>query len=297
MQVLALAAAPILPGLVQSLKARLQGRRGPGPLQPFRELARLWQRSVVAPEGAGVAYRMAPAVIASSLIVAVLMVPFAGEGLGWPAGTDALVLISLLALGRVAAAASAWDTGNGFALMGAARDLTFAVAGEALLVLVLLVAALPAGSTDLGAMWSAAAGVGAWDEPARWCGAFGMALVVVLETGRQPIDNPDTHLELTMVHEGPLLEHAGRDLALLQWAAAARHLLVIALAVGLYLPHPAAFWPAVGAMVAGAVVVVIGLALLETWQVKMRVLAVPRLLAAGSVVTLAGLVTWLAGAS
>ena len=121
-----------------------------------------------------------------------------------------------------------------------------AVFGEALLLLALLVAALPAHGTDLRAMSAAAAGGQIWSTPAHWCGAFAFALVILVETGRQPIDNPDTHLELTMIHEGPLLEYAGRDLALLQWAAAARHWVVLVLGADLFLPHPRGFAAGVG---------------------------------------------------
>lgn len=296
-QLAGLALAPFLVGSVQALKARAQGRRGPGPLQPYRELRRLWRRSVVDPEGTTWVYRLAPAIAAAAVVAALLMVPVGGHALGWPAGTDALALLGLLALARAALAASAWDTGSGFGLMAAARDLTFAVSGEALLALVLLTAALPAGSTDLVAMWDAAAGPEAWEAPARWCGALGMALVILLETGRQPIDNPDTHLELTMVHEGPLLEYAGRDLAVLEWTAAARHWLVLALAAGLFLPHPSGVAGGLGAFAAGVAGLVAGLAVVETIQVKMRVLRVPRLVLAVSAVATLGVVSWLAGAT
>ena len=102
-------------------------------------------------------------------------------------------------------------------------------------MLALLLAAQPAHSTDLVAMRDAAGGL--WDEPAHWCALLAFALVIVAETGRQPVDNPDTHLELTMIHEGPLLEYAGRDLAYLQWAAAARHWVVLVLAAELFLPR------------------------------------------------------------
>ena len=293
----ALALAPVLPGAIQSLKARLQGRPGPTPLQPYRELRRLWGKSVVQPEGTTWLYGLAPPVVAAALALCLLVVPVTGDGPGWPTGGDALVVLGLLALARFATAASAWDTGGGFGLMGAGRDLTFAVAGEALLALVILVAALPAGGTDLQAMWAGAAGTGIWTSPAHWCGAAGMALVVLLETGRQPIDNPDTHLELTMVHEGPLLEYAGRDLALLQWAAAARHWVVLALAAGLYLPHPRDDWAGLGALVLGLGALAAALALAETWQAKMRLLRVPRVLAAGGGIVLLGLVSWIAGAA
>ena len=223
LQLLGVALAPLLPGSIQALKARLQGRRGPSPWQPYRTLRRLWGKSAVDPEGTGVVYRLAPPVVAACLLAALVIVPIAGRAGDFGLGHDALVLVGLLALARFALAAAAWDTGSGFALMGAARDLMIAVFGEALLVLALLVAALPAHSTDLRAMSAAASGGAIWSGPAHWCGAFAFALVILVETGRQPIDNPDTHLELTMIHEGPLLEYAGRDLAFIQWAAAARH--------------------------------------------------------------------------
>src|SRR5439155_18892388 len=112
------ALAPLLPGLVQHWKARLQGRRGPTPLQPYRELRRLWRKSAVDPEGAGSIYRIAPAVVAAALIGVVLVVPVAEAAPTLGLGHDALVLLGLLALARFAAAAGAWDVSNGFSLMG-----------------------------------------------------------------------------------------------------------------------------------------------------------------------------------
>jgi len=294
-QVSGVALAPLLVGGVQSVKARLQGRRGSGPLQPYRELRRLWRRSAVDPLGAGPVYRAAPLLVGAALALCLLVVPVAAYGTDLPAGHDILVVAGLLALARVAMALSAWDTGGAFGLMGASRDLTFAVLGEALLVMVALVAALPADTTDLQAMWSASAGGAIWTEPAHWCGALAMGLVVLLETGRQPIDNPDTHLELTMIHEGPLLEYAGRDLAILQWAAAARHWVVLVLAAGLFLPHPHSFAPAIAALALGVAALVIALGVVETWQAKMRLLRVPPILLAGTAVALLGLVSWVAG--
>jgi formate hydrogenlyase subunit 4 len=294
-QLAGVAIAPAIPGAIQSLKARLQGRRGSGALQPYRELRRLWSRSAVDPEGVTFVYRAAPAVVAAALLLAIAVVPAGGGGSSWPAGNDAFLLVGLLVLARLALAASAWDTGSGFGLMGAARDLTFAVAGEVLVALTVLLAALPAGSTDLRAMWEAAAGGDIWTRPAHWCGLLAVALAVVLETGRQPIDNPDTHLELTMVHEGPLLEYAGRDLAYLQWASAARHWVLLVLAAGLYLPHPAGAWAGLAALALGVGVGVAALAVTETWVAKMRLVRVPRVLLAGAAVALLGLVTWAAG--
>ena len=177
--------------------------------------------------------------------------------------------------------------------MGASRDLTIAVFVEAALVLALAVAALVSGTTDLVQMIAGTAGSAAWSGPAMALGAVAFALVVVAETGRQPVDNPDTHLELTMIHEGPLLEYAGRDLALLQWAAAARHWLVLVLAAQVFLPHAAdprvqlALLPALLAALCGA------LALTETLVAKMRILLAPRLLGIAGLIALLGIVAWL----
>jgi formate hydrogenlyase subunit 4 len=295
LQLSGVAVAPLLPGTIQSVKARLQGRRGASPLQPYRVLRRLWRKSAVEPEGSGPIYRVAPALAAACMLVAFALVPLGGRSGGWSLGHDALVFVGLLALARFALTTAAWDTSNGFALMGAARDLTLAVFGEALLVLALLVAALPAHTTDLLVMTGAAGGAGIWDEPAHWCGALAFALVVLVETGRQPIDNPDTHLELTMIHEGPLLEYAGRDLAYLHWVAAARHWLMLTLAAELFLPHPRGFAGGLAALAAGLVVLCVGLAITETAQAKLRILRVPSLLAVGSVVALVGVGSWIAG--
>ena len=286
----AAALAPLLPGMIQTVKARLQGRRGPSPLQPYRELRRLWGKSAVTPTGTTLVYGLAPPLVAATALVALLLLPSAA-GASTAAGHDMLVLVGLLVLGRFAIALASWDTGSGFALMGAARDLTVAVSVEILLLLCLLLAAVPAGSTDLNAMSAAAAGWDAWSTPAHWCALGAFLLVVVAETGRQPIDNPDTHLELTMMHEGPLLEYAGRDLALLQWTVGVRHWIVLVLAAELYLPHggspiwrplTTAAWILLGCL---------GLAAIETASAKARLLRVPGLLGFGSLIAGIGLVS------
>jgi formate hydrogenlyase subunit 4 len=285
--------APLLPGLVQHWKARLQGRRGPSPLQPYRELRRLWGKSVVTVDGAGVVYRVAPAVAAAALATGVLLVPVAARTPGLGVGRDALVLLGLLALARFAVAAAAWDVANGFSLMGASRDLTIAVSVEATLVLSLAVGALVAGTTSLTGIVAGTAGTAVWSDPALGLGAVAFALVIVAETGRQPVDNPDTHLELTMIHEGPLLEYAGRDLALLHWAAAARTWLVLVLAADIFVPHLRSGWGQLALLPVVLIAVCAALALVETLLAKMRILLAPRLLGIGAVAALMGIVSWL----
>ena len=282
--------SPLLPGLIQHWKARLQGRRGPSPLQPYRELRRIWNKSTVDVAGTTVVYRLAPAVIGACLVAAVGLVPVNAVGPNLGIGHDVIVLIGLLALARFAAAASTWDVANGFSLMGASRDLTISVFVEATLLLVLAVAVVLAGTSNLLGMIAGTAGGAVWSSPALPLGALAFGIVIVAETGRQPFDNPDTHLELTMIHETPLLEYAGRDLAYLQWAAAARHWVVLVLAAQIFLPHPRGVWAQL-AMLPFVLVVLCGaLALVETFQAKMRVLLVPRLLGVAALAALLGVV-------
>jgi formate hydrogenlyase subunit 4 len=245
--------------------------------------------------GATLVYRLAPSVAAAAVAGGVLLVPAAQAAPELGVGHDALVLLGLLATARLAVAVASFDTGNGFSLMGASRELVLAVFVEATLVLALAVTALEAGSTDLRAIIAATAGGGVWSTPAPALAAIAFALVVVAETGRQPVDNPDTHLELTMIHEGPLLEYGGRDLAYLQWAAAARHWLVLVLAAQVFLPHPSGVAAQLALLPAVLVALCAALAVTETVFVKMRILVVPRLLAAGATLGLLGIIAWLVG--
>jgi formate hydrogenlyase subunit 4 len=287
--------APLLPGVVQAGKARLQGRRGPGVGQPYRELRRLWGKGSVQPAGATAVYRLAPPVAAASLLALLLVVPVSAAAPDWGVGRDALLVAGLLALARLCVCLAAWDCANGFALQGASRDLTVAVFVEIVLLLSLAGVAVSAGTTDLPGMVAATAGTGPWSSPALPLAALAFAFVVVAEVGRQPFDNPDTHLELTMIHEGPLLEYAGRDLAYLQWAAAARHWVVAVLAVALFLPHPADPWAQLALLPLGLAAVCLLLAAVETLVVKMRILLAPRALGVAAAVAVLGLAAQLAG--
>jgi formate hydrogenlyase subunit 4 len=227
------------------------------------------------------------------MATAVLLVPVTADAARLGVGHDLLALLGLLALARFAVAAAAWDVANEFSLMGASRDLTISVSVEATLVLSIAIAALVAGTTDLTGVVAGTAGTAVWSNPALALGAVAFALVVVAETGRQPVDNPDTHLELTMIHEGPLLEYAGRDLAFLQWTAAVRHWLVLVLAAEIFLPHPHSVWGQLALLPLALVMLCGALALVETLTAKMRLLLAPRLLGIGALTALMGIISWL----
>ena len=285
-QVAGVALAPLCVGSVQSLKALLTGRRGAGPLQPYRALRRLWGKSVVSPDGTGPLYRAAPALSAAALLAALVVVPIGAAAPDGPAGRDALVVAGLLAAARLAVGLGAFDTRNGFALQGVSRDLLFAVAGDALLAATLGALAVAAGSSDLRTIAAATAGGDVWRGPAQVLLLAAFGLVMVAETGRQPIDNPDTHLELTMIHEGPLLEYAGRDLAMLQWSAAARHWLVLVLLGTILAPHPLSTRGALAVLPVAVAVGCTALAITETMVAKVRIYRAPRMLAVGVAVAL-----------
>ena len=292
-QLSGLVLAPLLPGVIQTIKARLQGRVGTSPLQPYRDLRRLWGKRSVAPYDSTYVYRLAPSLSAAALACAVLVAPIGASTIGW-LGSDMLVLIGLLALARFSTAAAAWDPGGGFSLMGAGRDLMFSVFAEPLLLLAFVLVAIGSHSTDLVQMVAAAGDPHVATLPAHWCAALAFGLVVLVETGRQPIDNPDTHLELTMVHEGPLLEYAGRDLAMLQWTAAARHWLMLVLAVNFFVPMPTTVPWNVLTLAFGVAGLCALVALVETSLAKMRILRVPVLLGAGVATCMIGLASWIA---
>ena len=290
-----LAFSPLLVGLIQLWKARLQGRRGPSPLQPYRDLRRLWRKGVVDVADTTAVYRIAPAVIAASTVGAVALVPASGAAPSIGLGHDFIVLAGLLALGRFAAALSTWDVANGFSLMGASRDLTISVFAEVAMLLALAVPAAVSGTSDLAVMVARTAGGSVWSSPSLALAVAAYSLVVLAETGRQPFDNPDTHLELTMIHEGALLEYAGRDLAYMQWSAAARHWVLLVLAAQLFLPHPGDVWAQLGLLPFELVLLCAGLAITETLVAKMRILIAPRLLGLAAAAAVLGVATRGAG--
>ena len=159
-------------GHVQTLKARAQGRRGTSPLQPYRSCGGCGARAPSTPAGDRPVYRLAPALVAACLLAALRCCPIGGRGAGLGLGHDAFVLVGLLALARFALAAAAWDTGNGFALMGAARDLMLAVFAEALFVLALLLAAQPAQQHRPGRDERRGGGSEIWREPRTGAGCW-----------------------------------------------------------------------------------------------------------------------------
>ncbi len=185
---------------------------------------------------------LAPALVLAAVVVATLLVPIVGRRPPLAGWGDLLVVVGLLALGRFVLALAALDAGSAFGGMGSSREVAIAALVEPALLLALAGAALAAGSTDLGTIAGAGASgrASAWFTPALLLGAAAFAIVAVAETGHEPFDNPDTHLELTMIHEGMLLEASGPRLAILMYAAELKLVLVAGLFAAVFLPFGAA---------------------------------------------------------
>jgi formate hydrogenlyase subunit 4 len=300
---LVLLVAPLLLGITKRVKARLQYRRGPGLLQPYRDLAKWWHKEAVESEVATPLTALAPAIVLAAIFAATLLVPIVGRQSPLAGSGDLLVILGLLALSRFVLALSALDAGSAFGGMGSSREVAISTLVEPALLLALAGVALAAGSTDLGVIAGAgAAAGGAWLTPALLLGAGAFAVVAVAETGHEPVDNPDTHLELTMVHEGMLLEASGRRLALLTYAAELKLVVVAGVFAAAFLPFgmaddlsPGTLAVAVAAALAKLVASAIALGVLDATLAKVRILALPGLLATGSVVAVIGLATrlWL----
>ena len=295
--VLVLALAPLLLGVTKRVKARLQYRTGAPLLQPYRDLAKWWRKTPVESETASFVTALAPAGIVAAVVTASLLVPLVGSRPTLDGWGDVLVVIGLLAGARFLMALAALDAGSAFGGMGSSRDVAIGALVEPALLLAVAGAVIAAGTTDLGriADLGLASGVG-WLTPSLLLCAAAFGIAAVAETGHEPFDNPDTHLELTMVHEGMLLEASGPRLAMLTYAAEVRLVVVAALFAAVFLPFgmaseltPVAVLVALAAAVVKLVAAAVVLALLDAGLAKLRILALPGLLGFASTIALIGL--------
>ena len=292
------ATAPLLNGAVKRMKARLQLRQGPPLLQSYQDLAKWLSKSERVADNASFVHWLAPVGVLAATFSALLFVPLLTAEAPFTTSGDILVVIGLLALGRALLTLGGMDSGAAFGQMGSSREVAIGSLVEPVLLVSLAALCLEPQSTRLEDIMRFGD-----NDPGAFLGlgwalaAAAFAIVLVAETGRIPVDNPDTHLELTMVHEGPLLEYAGRDLALLQWTAAARHWIVLVLVAELALPHPGPFGVQLLALATSLAVLVPLLAMIETAQAKLRILRVPLLLGGGLVLCLMGLAANLLGVS
>ncbi len=294
---LALAIAPLLLGVAKRVKARLGYRTGAPLLQPYRDLAKWWRKTPVESEASSAVTAWAPAAVVAAIVTATLLVPLVGERPLLGGSGDFLVVVGLLAGARFLMALLALDAGSAFGGMGSSREVAIAALVEPALLLALAVAAVAVGSTDLAVIAGAGVARGlAWLTPSLLLGAAAFALAAVAETGHEPFDNPDTHLELTMVHEGMLLEASGPRLAMLAYAAQLRLVVVASLFAAAFFPFgmtvaltPLSVAVALAAAVAKLLAAAVALALLDAGLAKLRILALPCLLGFASTLAVIGL--------
>jgi len=289
--VLLLALAPLLSGCIKNWKAKLQNRRGPRVWQPYLDLAKFVRKDMVISEHASWIFRVMPYVLFISTLLAGLMVPLVSVSAPLSLFGGALAFVGLLALGRFFLALGGLDPASAFGGMGSSREMTISAIAEPALMLAIFTVAIAAGSTNLSQMLLAAQGP-TWKllNPAHVLAFAALFIVLLAETGRIPVDNPATHLELTMIHEAMILEYSGRYLALIEWSASIKQLVLMALLVNVFFPVGIAA-QLTAASLAGSLLWFVGkllalsaaVVLVETTNAKLRLFRVPDLLSAAFV--------------
>jgi formate hydrogenlyase subunit 4 len=281
-----LLAAPLLRGLINKMKAAFQLRVGPPVWQPYRDLAKLLRKEPVRSTTSSWVFVAGPRVYFATALTATTLVPTLITSAPLEAAGGMLLLVGLLALGRFALAVAALDTGSPFGGMGASREMTVGALAEPALLMALFTVGLSAGSLNLGELVRAATERGLPVHPSDLLAAAALVIVLLAETGRLPVDNPATHLELTMIHEAMVLEYSGPDLALVEWASAVKELLFMTLLADLFLPlgvaamvDPAALSLAALLLAAKVLGLAVTVVLVESMNAKLRFFRVPELMA------------------
>jgi formate hydrogenlyase subunit 4 len=292
--VLIVAGAPLLVGLMRQVRAKLEGRAGAGVGQPWRDLRKLFGKERINPRGTSEVFRVAPLLLVATTLVVTVVAPFVTTDSAIDPAADLFAVVALLALGAVALALAGLDTGTAFGGMGASREVTILALVEPTLLVAIFALSVRVGSTNLAAIVSSTVhDPGRVISPASLLAAVALVVVIIAETGRLPVDNPSTHLELTMVHEAMILEYAGPDLALVELASAMRLSVFLGLLANLFLPWGIATTAAPLALLVGVMALVVKVGLLgvvlaagEVFLAKLRLFRVPELLAGSFVLAL-----------
>ena len=294
----ALALAPLLVGWVNQCRAWLQSRDAPGLLQPYRLLHKLFHKDSVLAANASPLFRAAPYVVFGCMLLACGIVPTLSIDLPLSPAADAIALVGLFALARVFAALAAMDVGTAFGSLGARREMLVGFLAEPALLMVFFTAALISDSTSLTTIVRTLSARELGIQPSLALAAVALVMVALAENARVPVDNPATHLELTMVHEALILEYSGRHLALLEWAAALKLFAYSAIGLALFFPWGVAEAESPLALLLALPVLVLKLgiggaflAALETVSAKMRIFRVPEFLATAFLLAVMAMLT------
>ena len=293
---LVLLLAPLLTGFVRKVKARLLGRQGPSVIQPYRDLLRLLRKEVVLAENASWLFRVTPYLIFAATWVAAALVPTFAIGLMFSWSADLIAIIALLGSARFFRALAGMDIGTSFGGIGSSREMMIAALAEPAMIMIVFSLALVAGSTQLATVAAFMASPEVGLRVSLGLVLIALVMVAIAENARIPVDNPATHLELTMVHEAMVLEYSGRHLAMIEFAASLQLLLYMSLIACLFAPWglavagagPAAYVVGAAAYLAKLALGGFLLALFETSIAKMRVFRVPEFLGAALMLGLLG---------
>ena len=294
--VTALLLAPLLSGWVNQWRHWLQNKSAPGLLQPYRMLHKLFNKESVLAEHASPLYRMAPYLVFGCMLLASAIIPTLSTDLPLSPAADAIALVGLFALARVFISLAAMDVGTAFGSLGARREMLVGFLAEPALLMVLFCASMITRSTSLTAIVETLAHRELMIYPSLLLAGVAFTMVSLAENARVPVDNPDTHLELTMVHEALILEYSARHLALLEWAASLKLFAYSCIGLALFFPWgvtdaqaPMALLLAQPVLVFKLAVGGMLLAMIETASAKMRVFRVPEFLGTAFLLAVIGL--------
>jgi formate hydrogenlyase subunit 4 len=297
----ALAAAPLFVGWINQCRAWLQNRSAPSLWLPYRGIRKLFQKDAVIAETASPLFRLAPYVVFGAMVVAAAIIPSMGTRLPFTAAADAIALVGLLATARVFLSLAAMDIGTAFGTLGARREMMVGFLAEPALLMVIFVASLISATTALPAITENLATQSLGLYPSLAFTAIAFTMVLLAENGRLPIDNPTTHLELTMIHEALLLEYSARHLSLMEWAAALKLFNYACIGFALFIPWgvstgesgPAALLASIPLLAAKLAVAGAALAFIETMLAKLRIFRAPEFLATAFLFAVLGLLVHL----
>lgn len=294
--VLALVLAPLLTGWVNQCRAWLQNRKAPPLLQPYRMLHKLFHKDVVLAHGASALFRFAPFIIFGCMVLACAIIPSLSTDLPFAPAADALALVGVFGLARIFIALAAMDVGTSFGTLGGRREMLIGFLAEPALLMVIFTMAMIAQSTSVTTIVETLAHRELVIYPSIAFAGLAFTMVSFAENARVPVDNPATHLELTMIHEAMILEYSGRHLALLEWAASLKLYAYSCLGLALFLPWGIAERDNLLAMIAALPVLILKLtiggafvALIETINAKMRIFRAPEFLGTAFLLAVLGL--------
>jgi formate hydrogenlyase subunit 4 len=297
----AITLAPLLLGWVNQCRAWLQNRSAPSLLLPYRNIRKLFHKDAVIAEHASPLFRAAPYVVFGAMVAAASIIPSMGTGLPFTSAADAIALVGLLAVARVFMSLAAMDIGTAFGTLGARREMMVGFLAEPALLMVIFVASLISATTALPLIAERLATQAPALYPSLAFTAVAFTMVLLAENARIPVDNPATHLELTMIHEAMLLEYSARHLALMEWATALKLFNYSCIGFALFVPWglstgepgPTALLLAVPMLGIKLLVAGAWLALLETVSAKLRVFRAPEFLATAFMLAVLGLLVHL----